>query len=121
MSHRPTDETRGKVSALSAYGIPHDEIAAYLGITKTTLEKHYRHELTTGLINANAKIAETLYKKAKDGDTTACIFWLKTRARWREVQKMELSGEVKNELEVSTTLADLMLENYHANRKKKVK
>ena len=116
-AHEPTDKIRGQVLALTAYGIREEDIAKYLGISRTTLWKHYQNELSTGAINANATIAETLYNKAKDGDTTACIFWLKTRARWREVQKMELSGEVKEKLEVKKTLADLMIENYE-NKKK---
>ena len=110
--HIPNESTRSQVSALSGFGIRDEDIATYLHITKPTLYKYYKSELKKGSITANAKIAETLYKKAKDGDTTACIFWLKTRAGWRETQKMELAGEVKNELKVNTTLADLMIENY---------
>ena len=33
---------------------------------------------------ANATIAGSLFAKAKGGDTPAQIFWLKTRAHWRE-------------------------------------
>ncbi len=38
-------------------------------------------------LKANSRIAESLYRKAMgDGpqSVTACIFWLKTRARWKE-------------------------------------
>ena len=33
---------------------------------------------------ANSQVAQTLFKKAIAGDTTAAIFWLKCRAGWRE-------------------------------------
>ncbi len=120
IGHVPNEKTRGQVKALSGFGIKAEDIAKYIGISVPTLYKHYKEEITTGVIGANAKVAETLYNKAINGDTTAAIFWLKTRAKWREVQKMELAGEVKNELKVNTTLADLMIENY-ANRNKKDK
>ena len=53
-----------------------------------------------------------IYQQAKDGNTTAAIFWLKTRAGWRETQKVEMSADVKAELSGKITLADLMLENF---------
>ncbi len=40
---------------------------------------------------ANATIGGALFNKAKAGDTTAMIFWLKTRARWRET--VDISNE----------------------------
>jgi hypothetical protein len=42
-------------------------------------------ELESGAIKANARVAESLFRKATSGDgresVTAAIFWLKTRAR----------------------------------------
>jgi hypothetical protein len=61
--------------------------SASIGISKPTLERHYRQELDWGEVEANAKVAESLYRKAtSDGSqaVTAAIFWLKTRARWKE-------------------------------------
>ncbi len=72
---------------MAAYGIPQDEIARVVGITKPTLEKHYRTELDRAEMETNAKVAESLFRKATgDGAqaVTAAIFWLKTRARWKE-------------------------------------
>jgi hypothetical protein len=85
--HVPSEATRRQVRALAAYGIPQDEIATVVGITKPTLEKHYRPELDRAEAEANAKVAESLFRKATgDGAqaVTAAIFWLKTRARWKE-------------------------------------
>jgi hypothetical protein len=67
--------------------VPDLDIARVLGIDPKTLRKHYRDELDTGSIKANSRMAENLYKKAMgDGpqSVTATIFWLKTRARWKE-------------------------------------
>ena len=109
-AHKPTEKTRTEVAALAGFGVKHDDIADYLGISDRTLTRYYRQELKTGSIRANAAIARTLFNAAKDGNVTACIFWLKTRAGWRETQNVELSGKVG-----VTTIAELMLEDYDAS------
>lgn len=93
--HEPTDEKRKLVKALAAYGIPHPQIGKLVGCNDDTLEKHYREELDIGLAEANAKVAQSLFKKATgDGpqSVTAAIFWLKVRARWKDTSTVELSG-----------------------------
>ena len=85
--HQPTEATRKQVRALSAYGITQEEIGKVIGVSKPTLEKHYREELDRAQSEANAKVAESLFRKATgDGaqSVTAAIFWPKTRAQWKE-------------------------------------
>lgn len=82
---------------MAGYGVPGDDIALSIGITKPTLNKHYRRELDTGRIKANAAVAQSLYKKATgDGSqaVTAAIFWAKTRMGWKETQVTEHTGGV---------------------------
>lgn len=97
--HKVTSETRAEVSALISFGINQEDVAKHLRISVDTLDKHYRYELDTAIVNANAKVAAKLYKKAtEDEDLGAIIFWLKTRARWRtEDSKME--SESKKQIE----------------------
>lgn len=78
--HAPTDEQRKKVAAMYSVGITQDDLAQFLGIDLKTLRKHYRKELDTALIKANAAIGGALFAKAKSGDTSAMIWWEKTRA-----------------------------------------
>ena len=83
--HAPTETTRTEVKALAGFGVREDEIALYIGIDPKTLRKYYRSELDTGHINANATVARSLYNQAVNGgNTAAAIFWLKSRAGWRE-------------------------------------
>src|SRR6202022_2207327 len=49
-----------------------------------TLRKRFRDELDRGVAEANATISGSLFGAAKGGNVTAQIFWLKTRAHWRE-------------------------------------
>lgn len=69
---------------MAAYGIPANDIAKVVGIGRSTLDKYYREELDRAETIANAKVAGFLYKNAEAGNVTAQIFWLKTRARWKE-------------------------------------
>lgn len=90
--HLPDETTRNKVFMLSTVGTRHEDIATVLNISADTLTKYYHDELAKGRIEANASVAETLFKQAKEGNTTAMIFWLKSRAKWKESTQHEISG-----------------------------
>ena len=81
---------------MAGYGVPERDIARVLAVDPKTLRRHYRDELDTGHIKANSKIAESLYRKALgDGaqSVTAAIFWLKTRAHWKETVVSEVTHD----------------------------
>ena len=68
---------------------------ACVGIDPKTLRKHYRDELDLGETKANAQVAGFLFNAARNGNVTAQIFWLKTRARWRETPvELRHSGSI---------------------------
>lgn len=102
--HKPTKENRELVRRYSALGVTFEDIALKLKINDDTLKKYYQEELDDGRIDANAVIAGTLFAQAKKGNTAAAIFWLKTRARWKETQVNEVSG--KDGGDISITWAD---------------
>ena len=94
-SHRPDPSQRRQVEALAAYGIPEADISGVVGIDPKTLRKHYRDELNLGETKANAQVAGFLFNAAKNGNVTAQIFWLKTRAKWRETpMELKHSGSI---------------------------
>ncbi len=85
VAHKPTPETRERVSELTAFGIPQEYIAQKLGMSVDSLARHYKDELAFGLHHANAQVAGRLFHKAVYQDELqAQVFWLKTRARYRE-------------------------------------
>ena len=109
--HKPTEETLRLARTLSGYGVPQEEIARQIGICQKTLRLHYRGELDAGVAQANAKVAEGLYKKALgDGpqSASAAMFWLKTRAGWKETVVNEHTGKDGKPIEtkVITDLSD---------------
>ena len=92
---RRSSTTRTTKAASAAYGVAEVDVAKVVGIDPKTLRKHYRDELDTGQIKATAKVAESLFRKAtSDGpqSVTAAIFWLKTRAGWKETHVTEVGG-----------------------------
>jgi len=90
--HAPTDAQRQTVQLHTTVGTIQPVIARLLGITEKTLRKYYRDELDLAKAKANATIGGALFNKAKGGDTTAMIFWMKTQAGWKETSIVEGSG-----------------------------
>lgn len=88
-THYPTDAQRQLVKLHATIGTQQEVIADIIGIDAKTLRKHYREELDLASAQANATIGGALFSKAKAGDTTAMIFWMKTRAGWRERHQID--------------------------------
>ena len=98
-----------RVEALAGYGLPAADIACVLAVEVEDLKAAYAHELESGGIKANARVAESLYRKAiGDGreGVTAAIFWLKTRARWKETSVHEHAGDVDSPITINVTYGD---------------
>ena len=91
-THYPTDTQRQLVQLHASIGTQQEVIADIIGIDVKTLRKHYREELDQSMAKANAQIGGALFNKAKGGDTTAMIFWMKTRAGWREKNDLNLTS-----------------------------
>jgi hypothetical protein len=83
---KPMEEQRRLVKSMAAMGIPHEGIARKLAIrSPKTLRKHFREELDMGVVEANFKVAQTLFQMAISGNCPAAtMFWMKTRNRFRE-------------------------------------
>lgn len=80
-----SETMRGDVRRFAEIGIPHAIIARIVGISLSTLKRRCRAELDAGVEVANARIALTLFETAMGGNTTAMLWWEKTRAGRREL------------------------------------
>lgn len=94
--YEPSEKDRHQVEAWAAVGTPQEDIAKLLDIDPKTLRKHYRRELDTGSIRANAIIGGKLFNKAKAGDNACMIFWMKSRAGWSEKVQFDATVGVYN-------------------------
>lgn len=87
VAHQPDERSRRTVESMTGFGIPAEDIARVIGISRDTLDRKYRLELDTGTVKANTQVAQHLFKIATGtgpGATAAAIFWLKARAGWSE-------------------------------------
>lgn len=95
----PTDEQRRLVKAMAGYGVPHEGIAVLLDVDPKTLRKHFSQELERGSIEATAKVGQSLFRMATEGNNVAAaIFWMKARAGWREKHELVLSTRPADQL-----------------------
>jgi hypothetical protein len=78
----PTEEEERRfVRAVSDFGIPQEQIATHLEIDAKTPRKHFRQDLDRGMVEATAKVAQSLFHMATGGkNVAAAILWMKARA-----------------------------------------
>lgn len=62
--HYPTEDQRNKVQVLSQYGVKQRIIAVAIGISPTTLKKHYSKELLLGEVTVQTLIGQTSLRVA---------------------------------------------------------
>jgi len=93
-----SDEQAAQVEALASI-MSLEMIADFLGISKVTfyaiMERQPEVSLRykRGKANAIGSVARSLLSKAKSGDTTSMIFYLKTQAGWKETMSLEHTGK----------------------------
>ena len=89
------EEHSRMIHRLSGIGITHEQICDIVGISKPTLYKYYSEELKLGKAEATEMVAGNLFKVACGNDKnslTAMIFWLKTQAKWKETDVLEVTN-----------------------------
>ena len=102
----PSAARRKQVEAMAGFGIPEAAIARVMRVDAPTLRHHFADELAEGQIKANTKVAENLYRRATGEGreaVTAAIFWLKTRAGWRDTAACEITGKDGGPIETAET------------------
>ena len=82
---------------LAGIGLPQEQIASLLKTSVESLVKNCSKELDDGVAKANGKVAQFLFQQAQK-NLTAAIFWAKTRMRWRETDRLELTGKDGEEI-----------------------
>lgn len=105
--HEPTDKDRKQVTIMAGIGLTHDQIAKVVGVSDETLRKYYGHELETAESLMNAQVAQNLFSIATSkaqGCVPAAIFWMKTRAGWREIERKEITGPNGGPVQVTHAL-----------------
>ncbi|MBS0126463.1 hypothetical protein [Thetidibacter halocola] len=95
-----TEDQVREVETLAAL-LNQQQIADYFGIGRRTFQaicdrdEEIAARYKRGKAKAIAHVANGLLQKARAGDTTSAIFYLKTQAGWRETVGMDHSGRVE--------------------------
>lgn len=94
----PSKQNIEEVEKYAALGLTQEQIAHNLRIGLSTLmdKKNEFEEFAEAIKRGQAKgialVTNALMKQVKGGNTAAMIFYLKSRAKWRDVQPIELTG-----------------------------
>ena len=107
--YQPDDNQRQMVERAVGLGITQERIAAMLGISKVTLEKHFRAELDRGMVSVEFQVGNSLVDQALKGNVNACALYLSRRAGWKETQVVETKDarlDNMTEAELMQELAD---------------
>ena len=92
-----TEKDREAAQTMYAFGVPAEQIARILHISHDTLMRRLGKEMEDYKVKANARVASTLYQMAISGtQPAATFFWLKTRAGWRETDRLEIEQRTLN-------------------------
>ncbi|MDZ4087162.1 MAG: hypothetical protein U1E69_10215 [Tabrizicola sp.] len=101
-----TDALRAEVETLSAV-LNAEQIADFIGIGRTTFfallnrDEDLSERYKRGKARAIGAVAQSLVTKARAGNVTAMIFFLKTQAGWRESVDLAVKQDPVEELDLS--------------------
>lgn len=84
------------MTALRLAGYSPTAVARFLGISKATLQKHFRRELQAAVIEANIRVTQAMLKKAVEGHVPACIWWLERQCPAFMPPEKDAEGSLEN-------------------------
>ena len=96
-----TSKQIGQVEALAGVGMTVEQIADYMGCSKSTMDRRIAEDeklneaLRKGRTRAHGKVLQAAYNMATDekhSDFTK--FYLRSRYGWSEKQEIEISGDI---------------------------
>lgn len=88
----PTETERSLVKLAMAIGFTTTQVGRLIrpqegGVSADTVQRHFKEEVAHGLEFVTAAVANSLFAKAignSPQSVTAAIFWLKSRAGWKD-------------------------------------
>jgi len=108
----PTKHARHQVEQFVGMGMTREQICKVMSININTLYKYFSNELETADARRNFDVARNLYHMAVDPDhkssATAAIFWLKSRAGWRDTVRSEITGADGKPIQIESSSRDIV-------------
>lgn len=101
-----TDADYEKIETMAGYGLPLSKIAPLFGRSLRTFQNYKDSDerlqiaLEAGKAKSHLNVAKTAYDLAVSGDCPQLtMFWLKTRAGWKETDAIEVKAQLNIESE----------------------
>src|SRR5262249_10704707 len=85
----PTPEHREMVERAAGLGFTQEKIAALIGTTKPTLEKHLREGIERGRAVTQFKVGTSAVENALSGNGAAQSWYTKSQMSWRDARVTE--------------------------------
>lgn len=107
-----TKEVLRKVEGYASRGMNYEQISAALGISSETLGRYrklnldFMEAIKAGQAKGIGEITNALFTQAKDGNTSAAIFYLKNRAGWADKQEIQSESNISQKEEIKVTFID---------------
>ena len=105
-----------QIEDFAATGLTKKQIAFNMGINENTFNAYQerdgrvREAYDTGKAKGIQAVTNTLYSKAKEGDNTAMIFFLKNRdpENWEDVQKRHHAGHDGGAVKITSITREIV-------------
>lgn len=81
---------RESIQVMIAAGVKKSAVARLLGMTPANLSNNYHTEMEYGSDILTTRMVNILVQKGLDGNVPAIIFYLKSKAGWKEADKSDL-------------------------------
>jgi hypothetical protein len=92
-----------EISVMAALGLSPKEISLVTNIDEKMLKLYYQRELNVSQAIANVVVARKALEMASSGRFPEMTkFWLKSQAKWKETNAIELTGRDGGPVEVSS-------------------
>jgi len=88
------------VEQYASEGLTEVQVAESFGVSRATIQRNkaeddaFEAAYKRGQASGVQKVANSLFQQALKGNTTAQIFFLKSRAGWKETSVTEFTGEL---------------------------
>lgn len=109
-----TDAQRAEVETLAAV-LNAEQIADFLGFGRTTFfallnrDADIAERYKRGKARAVGSVAQSLVTKARAGNVTAMIFYLKTQGGWRETMDVAVAPPAESQIDVRSLTDDQLM------------
>jgi hypothetical protein len=112
---KPTAEQRRFVAAMAGMGMRHEDICRVLGsgrkyhrgpMARTTLDKHFRHELDGGMALFRFEITTKLREAVRAGQPWAILAALRNVFRWDRQDGMPLFAHEPQNIQIQFCMPD---------------